>query len=991
MLHFYRYLVFGIALFSALVGTARADTQYFYTSDDFNSWTNTACQPACHITGSLTLAMPLLTGLNFADVTPLTYSFTDGITTWTDVNAPNGIFEFSTDAIGNITFWIGSLAKTQDPSQCDPGSTDLRFLKFENTSSFALNSGTAICATDTSISGLYDAENESSGMWTVSTVGGTPVPEPVALSLTLLGLLGTMFAAATRRRKHPRAVAAKLSSLGLAFLFVTGVANAQNVWNGPQDSLGSWSDKTQWSLGTSPNGSANIVIPVRTVLGDVSFTNSHTLTIDITGELNILSTTTITNSGSTAIIDNFGTLLNNGTLINEHNAALNNNSTGALINNGIIANQLSGTLNNAGVIENVNGGLITNDLSSTINNSTLFYSDTGGTLTNFGTISTTGHLQTFAGGTINNFGTVTATGMFGFIDNQGTLNNSGTLSAANMMQNSGTMNNLSVGTIIGSGENIGILNNFSGGLIDVTGIFVTRFGGTLNNYGNINSTGNLQTMDTGTINNFGTINSGPSIYLDNQGTLNNSGTIVAGLFSNSGTTNNSGTMQLDPSLVTFSQNLGVFNNLAKGQLLNNTVFITFDGGVLNNYGTVTSTALLQTMGTGTINNFAILNSGPNVYLDNQGALNNSGTIAAGLFSNSGTTNNSGAMTLNPGVTFSQNLGVFNNQAAGQLINNAALVNFLGGSLNNSGTFSNNGLFENQSGATVQNLGVMNNASNFANSGLFQIGSGGMLNNTGSIANVSGGSFAVLSGGTFNNSGSFLSDPFSTFGSQANSMILNTGTMTLGGNTVAIGGGLVNNGTITMVAGPPSGDIPIQPPAPPLLITSTGKLSGKGTVNEGLFGFGVVNQGVMAPGDPLGTFTIQGNYQQTSTGMLEILLGGTGAGEFSQLDITGSANLSGALDVELFAGFDPQAGEIFEILESGGINNLNFLSMLFPSLPDALFFKLDQEGGNLFLDVMQGEGGGTSVPEPGTGALLLGAIATMFCASLLRKGLSTPRT
>ncbi|MGA9142414.1 MAG: PEP-CTERM sorting domain-containing protein, partial [Candidatus Acidiferrales bacterium] len=273
-----------------------------------------------------------------------------------------------------------------------------------------------------------------------------------------------------------------------------------------------------------------------------------------------------------------------------------------------------------------------------------------------------------------------------------------------------------------------------------------------------------------------------------------------------------------------------------------------------------------------------------------------------------------------------------------------------------------------------------------------IASGGVLNNTGSIGNAFGGGFVVQSGGTFNNSGSFLSDYLSSFGSQANSAILNTGDMSLGGNTVAIGGSLRNNGTITMVAGPATGDPAIQPPAPPLLITSTGKLSGTGTVNQGLFGFGVINQGVMAPGDPLGTFTIVGNYQQTATGTLDILLGGVGTGQFGQLDITGGADLSGTLDVELFAGFDPQAGAIFEILESGGITNLDFMSMLFPTLPDGLFFKLDQEGGNLFLDVMQGEGGGgTPVPEPSTGVLLLGAIATMFCASLRRKRLSTPRS
>ena len=283
MLHSYRYLALGIALFSALADTARADTQYSYTGDDFTSWTSTACQPACQITGSLTLTAPLLPGLNFADVTPLSYSFTDGITTWTDINAPGGIFEFSTDAIGNITLWIGSLAKTQDPSQCDGGSADLRFLKFESTSSFAFNSGNAICTTETSVSELYHAENKSSGMWTVSTVGGIPVPEPGTFVLLSAGLAGML---CFRRRR--KIAAAKLAMLGLTFLWLAGTAAAQNVWDGQQNTLGSWSDETQWSLRIVPDESTDIVISVRTVLGDVSFTNGHTLTIDATGELNIL-------------------------------------------------------------------------------------------------------------------------------------------------------------------------------------------------------------------------------------------------------------------------------------------------------------------------------------------------------------------------------------------------------------------------------------------------------------------------------------------------------------------------------------------------------------------------------------------------------------------------------------------------------------------------------------------------------------------------------
>jgi len=473
--------------------------------------------------------------------------------------------------------------------------------------------------------------------------------------------------------------------------------------------------------------------------------------------------------------------------------------------------------------------------------------------------------------------------------------------------------------------------------------------------------------------------------LDNQGTLNNSGTLSANNMENHGImNNNAGTMTI---FVGMNSGAGAtLTNFAGAQLDVTGQLVNDVGGILNNYGLVTSEGLLQTFAEGTINNFGTIQSGPNVYLDNQGTLNNSGTIVAGLFSNSGTTNNSGMMTLNSGATFSQNLGVFDNQTNGQLVNNTTLVNFSGAELNNSGTLTNNNLFENQAGGTLTNTGLLINAGSLANSGLFQIGSGGVLNNTGSIGNVAGGGFAVLSGGTLNNSGSFLSDYLSSFGSQAGSKILNTGDMSLGGN-ISIGGSLRNNGTITMVAGPATGDPAIQPPAPPLLITSAGKLSGTGTVNQGLFGFGVINQGVMAPGDPLGTFTIVGNYQQTATGTLEIFLGGTDAGQFGQLDITGGADLGGALDVELFAGFDPQAGAMFEIMESGGITNLDFLSMLFPTLPDGLFFKLDQEGGNLFLDVLQGEGGGgTPAPEPGTGVLLLGAIAIAFGSRLRQRRL-----
>src|SRR4029077_20993124 len=371
-----------------------------------------------------------------------------------------------------------------------------------------------------------------------------------------------------------------------------------------------------------------------------------------------------------------------------------------------------------------------------------------------------------------------------------------------------------------------------------------------------------------------------------------------------------------------------------------------------------------------------------------------------------------------------NFGIINNQVGGRLNNHFIFNGVTGSTLTNGGTFTNTntfitngttdntGLFRNLPTATLQNFGVFNNSGGLANSGGMQIASGGVLNNTGgfgnteggvtivqsggtlnnsgTIANFQGGGLSVLSGGTFNNSGSLTNDFLSGFGTAAGSTVINTGTMSLAGNIVVIGGSLKKNGVITLMAGPIPGDPPIPMPPPPLLVTSTGTLSGTGSVTGD-----VIMQGRMAPGDSLGALIIHGNYTQSASGTLAILLGGIGQGDFSQLDISGLADLSGSLVIELAGGFDPQASQSFEILESGGISNLNFLSTLFPALTNGLSFKLDVEGNDIFLDVVGGSGsggtggGGNSVPEPGTGALLISAL--VFGALRLRKRAQIART
>jgi hypothetical protein len=97
----------------------------------------------------------------------------------------------------------------------------------------------------------------------------------------------------------------------------------------------------------------------------------------------------------------------------------------------------------------------------------------------------------------------------------------------------------------------------------------------------------------------------------------------------------------------------------------------------------------------------------------------------------------------------------------------------------------------------------------------------------------------------------------------------------------------------------------------LSISSTGSLSGSGTVVGD-----VLNAGQLAPGSSTGTLAITGAYSQTVAGTLEIEFAGTGAGEFDQLQVTGTATLAGTLDLSILAPYVPQNLDQFEILSAG---------------------------------------------------------------------------
>jgi hypothetical protein len=137
--------------------------------------------------------------------------------------------------------------------------------------------------------------------------------------------------------------------------------------------------------------------------------------------------------------------------------------------------------------------------------------------------------------------------------------------------------------------------------------------------------------------------------------------------------------------------------------------------------------------------------------------------------------------------------------------------------------------------------------------------------------------------------------------------------TAGGYTQALGATVLGGGTLNA-----TNPVNVQ----------SGILSGPGTINANVTNAGQINPGGVGSA---GLLTINGNYTQTSTGVLTIDLGGTQAGKFDEMAVTGSATLAGTLKVNLINGFTPSKGEDFHIMsfasESGTFSQVHFPNVI----------------------------------------------------------------
>ncbi|MBL9161726.1 MAG: hypothetical protein JNL18_03180 [Planctomycetaceae bacterium] len=253
------------------------------------------------------------------------------------------------------------------------------------------------------------------------------------------------------------------------------------------------------------------------------------------------------------------------------------------------------------------------------------------------------------------------------------------------------------------------------------------------------------------------------------------------------------------------------------------------------------------------------------------------------------------------------------------------------------------------------------------------GSGGTLNVTGGTTTLASTSVVSLVGGN----GGPTAGNFGPNGGAGGATLLSGGVLNVSGGKILLAGGAggssvspfpagaagaagsfnMTGGEFNFTAGQVTGNTAIVPTAPIALVGATMNISA-GTLNTTAGEFGITNGatfnlsggvmnastvtlngsafnftggvlhattfngnlvnngGTLAPGTSPGTTTINGNYTQSS-GAIEIELGGTTAGQFDLLSVTGNTTLGGAIDVNLFGGFAPSVGQSWEIIDVAG--------------------------------------------------------------------------
>jgi hypothetical protein len=215
----------------------------------------------------------------------------------------------------------------------------------------------------------------------------------------------------------------------------------------------------------------------------------------------------------------------------------------------------------------------------------------------------------------------------------------------------------------------------------------------------------------------------------------------------------------------------------------------------------------------------------------------------------------------------------------------------------------------------------------------------------------------------------LSGPNSSFaikGSAIEStLVANQGALSLlDGRTFSTAASLSNDGVVTLGQA-----ACLNLAAGSYQQSATGVTQGIGTL---LAAGGFTDSGTTRPGLSPGILTIEGNYDQLTSGVLEFEVFGIGAPgvDYDRLIIQGDAALAGTIEVT-FDGFSPALGDSWTLLSASGILTADSPTIEVLGLSSGIQLIHTFDAGSYRIGVV-------AVPEPGTFVLLaMGSLATLI--------------
>ncbi len=325
----------------------------------------------------------------------------------------------------------------------------------------------------------------------------------------------------------------------------------------------------------------------------------------------------------------------------------------------------------------------------------------------------------------------------------------------------------------------------------------------------------------------------------------------------------------------FAVTLSSGNHEVETLLVTSTAVFTQSGGVLT----------INSVGSSSIGSGGFVQSGGTV--TGPGTLNINGlwTWTGGTQSGNGVTNANGGISLS-GAASKTLSGRTLNHAAGQTTTHTDAGNLL---LGDGAVFNNNGSYDLQSDASIDNTGLAPRT--FNNNGIFT---------------KSGGAGSSSINPSFTNTGEV----------NANSGTLGLNNYTQTAGTTRLNGGSISSATTIQLQGG--------------LLEGANNSSITGDINQ--------TGGTINPGLSAGILNLVGGFTQDVNGTLVFEIGGLNPGTgHDQINASGSAVTNGTINVVLINGFVPSAGDTFTLASAAGGGSGNPTVNL-PALPAGLSWE-----------------------------------------------------